>query len=170
VQTPANISVLNLVAHSNGTEGAVLDNYMEGSGIGNVIVTGQSDEFRSAFTANGWEGLVIRSNGTISLGNIKGSSNGASGIIVNNSQAPVAKTVTITNVDMYFNGGDGLSVETLGTSLTDTNAQGNGNHGVSLNNSNGLGGVLISGENYLSNNGMCGLCVDTNGAVNTHRY
>ncbi len=167
VQTPANISLLNLVASSNGTEGAVLDNYMDGSGIGNVIVAGQSDEFRSAFSANGWEGLVIRSNGTISLGNIKGSSNGASGIVVNNSQTPVAKTVTINNVDLYFNGGDGLSVETFGNiTLRNTNAQGNGNHGVSMNNSNRLGGVLISGENYLSNNGMCGLSVDTNGAVN----
>ena len=167
VETPANISLLNFEAHSNGTEGAVLDNYMEGSGIGNVIVAGQSDEFRSAFSANGWEGLVIRSNGTISLGNIKGSSNGASGIVVNNSQALTAKTVTINNVDLYFNGGDGLSVETLGNiTIRNTNAQGNGNHGVSLNNSNGLGGVLISGENYLSNNGMCGLSVDTNGAVN----
>ena len=163
VVTQGNISLLNVTANSNGTEGTVLEN---SSGSGTVTVSGSNDTIRSSFNANGWQGLVISTNGKVSLNYTTAMNNGDKGIDVDNSGATTPKTVTAKNLNLYNNGADGLSVLSIGNiTLAKINAQGNGMNGVYLNNTAGGDRIKISvsGENYFWNSGADGLHIETSG-------
>ena len=163
--TQGNISLLNVQANSNGTEGAVLNN---SSGSGTVTVRGSNDSSRSNFNDNGWQGLVIDTNGTVSLNYVTAMGNGDKGIDVDNTSAATPKAVTAKNLNLYNNGADGLSVLSLGNiTLGGINAQGNDLNGVYLNNTAGDDRVKvsISGDNYFWNSGADGLHIGTKGTA-----
>jgi hypothetical protein len=161
--TQGNISLLNVQANSNGTEGVKLDN---SSGNGTVTVNGSNDTSRSTFNANGWQGLVINTNGTVSLNYVTAMGNGDKGIDVDNTSAATPKAVTAKNLNLYNNGTDGLSVLSQGNiTLSNINAQGNGLNGVYANNDYGNTKVkvMVSGDNYFWNSGADGLHIETSG-------
>jgi hypothetical protein len=163
VITQGNISLLNMRVNSNGTEGAVLDN---SNGYGTVTVNGLSDNLRSTFNSNGWQGLQIKTTGTVSLNNLTSIGNGNKGIEVDNTYAVLPKAVTAKNLNLYANDSDGLSVLSNGNiTLSNINAQGNGANGVYANNDSGnpLLKVIVSGDNYFWNCGIDGLHVETSG-------
>ena len=165
VITQGNISLLNVTTNSNGTEGAVLEN---SSGNGTITVSGSNDNSRSSFNANGWQGLVINTNGTVSLNYVTAMSNGDKGIDVDNTSAATPKAVTAKNLNLYNNGADGLSVLSLGNiTLNNINAQGNDLNGVYLNNTAGDARVKVSvsGDNYFWNSGADGLHIGTKGTA-----
>ncbi|MDK2979835.1 MAG: putative surface-exposed virulence protein [Chloroflexota bacterium] len=165
VITQGNISLLNMRVNSNGTEGAVLDN---SSGYGTVTVNGLSDNLRSTFNSNGWQGLQIKTSGTVSLNNLTSIGNGNKGIEVDNTYAVLPKAVTAKNLNLYANDSDGLSVLSNGNiTLSNINAQGNGANGVYANNDYGnpLVKVTLSGDNYFWNSGADGLHVETSGTA-----
>jgi hypothetical protein len=64
IQTPGNITLLNVSAEENGLTGAYMDN---SSGKGNVSVTGSSNDSRGKFYMNSRNGLEIFSKGSVTL-------------------------------------------------------------------------------------------------------
>jgi hypothetical protein len=164
ISTPANIILTNIQSKQNGTEGAYLDNYQSGAGYGNVSIAGST---RSSFGDNGWEGLTITSNGTVSLTYVGAWYNGRDGIRIGNDDVHTQKTITLKNIDLIGNIGNGILLQSSGkVSVSNVKAQGNGENGLDLDNDDGLGSITISGDNYLRENGGDGLTFSTNGTVN----
>ncbi|MFN8411152.1 MAG: right-handed parallel beta-helix repeat-containing protein [Anaerolineales bacterium] len=119
----------------------------------------------ASFTTMSQHALTIQGGwkGTSGSSKIGSSSvfNGAS-LVVNNWFADV----TIKNIQIQNANGDGLVVATTGNiNLSNVDAQNNGGHGASLDNSSGSGTVTVSGKNHFSNNGNMGLKIDSSGNV-----
>ncbi|BBB49470.1 hypothetical protein Pelsub_P2701 [Pelolinea submarina] len=161
VQTPANISLLNVEARSNGTEGAVLDNQSMINGIGNINVSGASESSRCVFNANGWEGLKILTNGTVNMNYLGATNNGSDGIKVQSQ-----KTVTGRNFDLNGNFRSGLKITSIGMiTLSNVSAGGN-DYGLNLNTYSGTGNITLTGDNYFIDNESAGLYAYTStGAI-----
>jgi len=163
ISTPANIILTNIQSRQNGTEGAYLDNYQSGAGYGNVSIAGST---RSNFGNNGWEGLTITSNGTVNLSYVWALFNGRDGIRIGNDDVHTEKNITLKNIDLVGNVGNGILLQSSGkVSMSNVKAQGNGENGLDLDNDDGPGGITISGENYLRDNGGDGLSISTNGTA-----
>ena len=84
----------------------------------------------SSFNGNNLNGLVANSNGTITLQNVTTGNNGSNGLVANAN----------------------------GTiSLHDVTANTNGSNGASLNDSNGMGTIMLTGTNVFDGNASVGL-------------
>jgi hypothetical protein len=165
VETPGNISLLNVRTISNGTDGALLNN---SAGTGLVNVNGIKDTIRGSFNMNGWSGLTIMTTGTINLNFITAMFNGSDGLSLNNTSALYPKAVTAKNLNLFNNGGNGMMAFSIGNvTLSNINAKGNGLIGVSVDSTSGsdLLKVTVSGENYFWNNGSAGLIIETHGTA-----
>ena len=82
-------------------EGISVDNT---AGSGNITISGTNGSL-----GNGWEGLRVFTDGTVSISNLEANNNGQDGIrIVANT---ALKTVTLTNIVALWNGISGLDME-----------------------------------------------------------
>ena len=175
VVTPGNINLRYIIANSNGTEGALLNNFIDigmGNpvGYGKINVAGRNDAVRSMFNGNGWQGLKINSNNTVTLLYLNAYGNGMEGIRMGDAETEdenaeyIGGKVTGKNLYLYGNGGSGMSVNAKETiNLNSIHASDNGGDGVRLKNRYGIGDVLISGSNYFWGNGGHGLYGWSNG-------
>jgi hypothetical protein len=169
VVTPGNINLRYIIANSNGTEGASLNNFMDigmGSpvGYGKINVAGRNDAARSMFNGNGWQGLKINSNNAVTLLYLNAYGNGMEGIRMGDAQTEeedaeyIGGKVIGRNLYLYGNGGDGMDINAKDTiNLNSIHASDNGGDGVRLRNKYGIGDVFISGSNYFWGNGGHGL-------------
>lgn len=115
-------------------DGEVIYNFPGGNGT--VTVKSSAADIYNNFEDNSGNGLSVFSNGVVSLTNIEASRNsGGSGVYIYNIDAPSAKAVTLTKMNLGDNAKNGLQVFSRGAiTLTDLNAERNGLTGVDLNN------------------------------------
>lgn len=164
------VTASNLTANGN-QDGAWIDN---GSGVADVKITGTN-----LFNDNLGGGLMITSKGAIITNNLTASENGAGGVygvgvFLQNSTSPVAKSVTLTGVNL-FNGNfeSGLYILASGAITTNTlTANENLGYGVLLDNQS-LGvtspqNVTLNGVNTFNDNFVNGLAISTYGGVKTN--
>jgi len=162
----------SISANNNGDEGAVLDNAGFLNGLANVILTGTNN-----FKENDSDGLVIFSDGIVTVSNVAADDNGivnfnGYGLYVDNSGASTPKAVTLTGFNEFYNNySGGIRVGSDGAiTISNLTASWNQNgDGVYLeNNHNPLvpQNVTVSGYANASNNiGGSGLIINTYGVV-----
>jgi hypothetical protein len=126
------VSLNSITAISNGGSGVLVDN-SGATGNKPVTLTGSNE-----FKFNLW-GLVIYSNGAVTLHNITsiGNSSGSGLTVINPYLGPtLPQNVTLTGFGIFNQNSDaGLDIETYGAiTLTAVTADGNGSYGAYLNN------------------------------------
>ncbi len=131
-------------------------------------VTVTSSTFGKQSYVNGGPGLVIYTNGSVTLTGITASYNqGGAGVEIT-TQGTTA-TVTVKDADVGLNEGHGLSITGKGT-ITVTNLTANKNllSGSRLDNHTGSGAVNLTNATFLNNEGVDpdgGLIIQTKGLV-----
>jgi hypothetical protein len=170
IQTTKKITLTNVQVNGNtgpGTvHGAWLDND-DGAVVSDVVIT------NSSFDGNKNYGLIVYSDGTITLSNVKANGNGATGARLDNTAAASAKNVTLISGVYEFNGnlGWGLVVYSNGAiTLKDITANSNDQTGAYLVNTSASTAqpVTLTGTNIFSENLGSGLFVQSNGAIKTN--
>ncbi|MCD6319330.1 MAG: right-handed parallel beta-helix repeat-containing protein, partial [Candidatus Desulfofervidaceae bacterium] len=173
IESDGSVYMQNIDALSNGWDGIFVDNT---SGTG--YVTYKSTRKSNWLSDNGWSGMWIGSNGTVSVTStrykIVANGNGAglasSGIDINNSTAPLPRNVTLKNIVGGGNVQYGIKVLSKGNvSATSIAAMDNGIDGFMIDNRSGMGTVALKGTNVFENNTEWGLWVDSNGAVTLYK-
>jgi hypothetical protein len=173
IDTNGEVKLTNVYANENGNDtyssgGANIQN-LPASGAGKNVTITNSD-----FNENHGDGLVVQSQGIITLKDFDATRNNGSGASLENHTAPdkTPKAVTITNGEFNENSsGFGLRVESKGAiTLTNINARNNGLYGAQLNNAyaNMKGGVTLVGKDdsdQFNDNGTFGLSIFTNGKI-----
>ncbi len=169
--TKGNITLTNVQSNHNWgvsptvqASGAVLVNE---SGTGNISIS------KSSFNDNVGYGLLLRTNGNVTLNGVTANKNDLYRCIDRHLANP-AKVVAISGMSTFYDNGDsGLEVYATGAiTLTNVDAAGNGYYGAYLNNTYGtlpanvsLLGTLTNWINWFGDNDEEGLYVLTNGAV-----
>jgi hypothetical protein len=155
------ITVTNIQANNNGSDGASLRNNYGGS-IANVTVA-VSGATRNEFNGNGLNesympvddyykvglnGLTIKTLGNISVKNVlaQNNQNEGGGIVVRNDESATPKTVLISDCEVSGNDWHGLFVWSKGN-ITITNVSADTNH---------LSGVFADNCLYDDGSGTCG--------------
>jgi hypothetical protein len=159
------ITLINVTANFNNTNGIVVDNAYFTAKPANVTITGTNE-----FILNGADGLRINTYGTVLLSNITANYNGSEGTVIDANDGTILKIVTL-NGNNIFNGNssDGLYIEALGA-IKINNVMANDNIGVSssgaeLYNSFAFENqpITITGYGIFNGNGQYGLYVESNG-------
>ncbi|MFN3491681.1 MAG: beta strand repeat-containing protein, partial [Anaerolineales bacterium] len=156
------ITLSNVTANSNSGDGAYLDNLFAAAPK-SVFLLGANN-----FNQNG-NGLVIRTNGAVTLNNLTANVNALNGVDIENITAPTPQAVTLKGVNVFNdNGGSGLLIYANGAiTLSNLTALSNTAYGASLNNESvptSPSNVTISGSNMFENNDI-GLFIKSYGAV-----
>lgn len=162
------ITLSQIVASDNtsGGSGVIVDN--------TSAPTPQAITVKGFLTANSNEvfGLLIQSNGAVTLENITTDYNKSGGSIIDNSMAPKPYAVTINGVNSMSNNIDnsanGLDILTLSVvTLNNITANHNGNYGVVIDNDSSAvpNAVNIKGTNLFNDNGFTGLLILSRGAI-----
>jgi hypothetical protein len=146
IYTAGNITLDNVAANltTNNNFGTRLNNT---SGSGTVTVT------NSTFTQNTNEGLIVQSNGVITLVNVVANQNEGYGADIRNNFTGITQDVFVVNSTFSNNTGrDGLRVASGGDiTLINVTAQNNRTDGVDLSTNNGAN-VIICGGTFSGNN------------------
>ncbi len=155
IATEGNILLANVIADDTiSGEGINLYNAGYSDAIGNVTITAGTN-FWNSTSNNHLEGLLVNSNGIVSISRLRSNDNGDYGMEINNFYPnPLVKNVTLTNVEVNRNGGiAGLAISSLGAvTLNSTRADSNVNRGIVIQ-TNGniiLNGVSASFNSLLS--------------------
>jgi hypothetical protein len=114
-------------AWGNGAEGVYVDNT---GGTGNLTIAGYN-----VIGGNGWEGLRVATNGAVNISNLYAGDNGQNGVRL--AAYGDTKTVTLSNITASNNGISGLDLEMDGgthgiTILNNIRAWFNGEDGVNV--------------------------------------
>ena len=186
VHTNGAITANNLVNNSNGGKGALLDNcgyngtVCTKSTIAAVTLTGSNQ-----FKFNGQAGLMVRTNGAITLSNLTANNNsGGSGVFLDNCgfndgtsacTSSIVSAVTLNGINTFNrNNSAGLSIFTNGpvtaSNLSSTNngwGDPTNGYGVDIENWTAAAAqpVTLTGSNYVSGNNLTNLWVYTKGAI-----
>jgi hypothetical protein len=148
ITTRGGITITNITASNNGGSGLALDTCVtngttcQGNGIINLTTLYNQI---NTFDDNTEHGISITSGGAANLLYVTASSNGGSGILVDNSISNGSVTINnsskTTTGDFSYNGSDGINVSTKGDiTLNNLNASNNSVSGVVLDN------CLLSGS------------------------
>ena len=171
ISSHGNITVNNVTSVGNGNYGGFLENDYSASTPSTIKVTGTN-----FFTKNGWDGLDVLSDGTISLNNINANGNGVvgtnDGLFAQNSSATTAQSIILTGANTFnINKNAGALIEASGpVTLSNVTAFGNiTSTGVTIQNSY-LGiskpqTVTLLGPSVLTNNKGDNLDIATYGVI-----
>jgi len=153
-------------------DGAYIDNR---DGNGNVTIRASRAGTTYAFSGNTEHGIMIRSNGIVSVSDVFANNNGSNGISISNSGAPAARAVNLTRSSADDNGHYGISISSKGAVMVvDVSASGNGvsakGSGLEIYNTTGNANVTIrasrAGTSYsFSDNSDFGIDIKSNGVV-----
>jgi hypothetical protein len=127
------------------------------------------------FNGNDNEGLLISSNGAVTLANLTANSNTNEGVEINNfNNATTASyvNVTLTGTNTFNgNGNDGLNILSDGIiTLNNITANDNAGYGAKLDNTIGTAkNIILNGVNTFINNSNTGLHFNTNGSATLTR-
>lgn len=138
------VSVSNVNAEGNGSNGIIIENYLAGS---NLPVNVSS----SRFNGNSQKGLSITSRGAITLTNVGASDNildhGASlnNWMGGNTGVTIRSTSASTYYDFNGNGLSGIYIFSYGAvSVGNINANENGNYGLDIERNPGTGAISVT--------------------------
>jgi hypothetical protein len=112
------VNLRDISASNNGKSGLLVNNQVTGS-TASVNLTATTG-VRNTFNLNGsndqgiYPGFEVRSYGVISLTNIDAHKNYWTGVQLSNTDAPLAKTITLTDSDTSENQGSGLLIYSKG--------------------------------------------------------
>ena len=146
----------NYLENTAGTSASVFINSLNVSGAGSE------------------SGLIVLSNGVITLSSVTSSDSLGKGIVLDNDGASSAKSIKLSNVAVSNSSSTGLDIHSLGSvSLKNVSSSSNGEHGLILDNCRDFGGVcagsgpvkIYGSANDFSNNAMDGAIIRTNGSV-----
>jgi hypothetical protein len=162
------ISVSSVTANGNGNDGMTLYNI---NGTGSVALSGNNETQN-----NGWGGLYVETNGTVSASNLDASYNGHTqeGDGVSITANGIGKAVTLTHITTLANSNRGLGILSNGNiSLSNMRAIDNIDRGIFAKNCSedvpglctGTGNFVLKGFNETSHNSIAGLEVVSNGKV-----
>lgn len=132
ILTGKNISLVNFEVNGNEGIGAYLDN---STGTGNILLSATSANYPSRANENESTGIVIRTNGIVSVNRVFVWENDMGGMDVQNHTASLPKAVVISSSTFLENSGafDGLFVNSKGPiTLNAVTAHWNGLNGASL--------------------------------------
>jgi hypothetical protein len=155
------VSLSKVIANNNFQYGGQVTNWY---GPGNVVIN------NSIFEDNGY-GLLISSAGNVLAQNNQVNKNNGHGLILDTSNDTTGlKTITVNGGLYSANNGSGISINGKGniflTNVTTVYNIGGNGYGAYINNTNGDGGVFISGSlNRFSFNAQEGLYLVSNGNV-----
>ncbi len=157
-----NILIKDLDAYQNGSYGVYLDNYISGSGTGNVSVGTARLNWCNGQAQNGNAGLSILSRGMVTLYNLCNNYNKGYGAYVDNHNAIVPKPVTLFGNNTFSNDWDGgLHIDSKGAiTLYNVTATDSGaGFGVYLKNSftGASGGITVNGKSEFARNWLSGI-------------
>ncbi len=130
----------------------------------------------NSFSSNSDNGLMISSDGAITISNLTASNNGPNGSFgawLSNPTSPTKAGVTLTGVNSFVSnsgaGVAGLMIDSLGNVvISSVTASFNGGKGVVINNSSfagAIGSVTLSGTNVFKSNGDSNLQITSKGVV-----
>lgn len=100
-ETGGNVTLANVNAWDNGTEGIRVDNL---AGSGSVTILGSN-----VIAKNGWTGLDVATNGVVKISNLYSNGNGLDGLFIDANG--YGKAVTLTNIVAMWNGKSGIEME-----------------------------------------------------------
>ncbi len=152
IDTPGNVTLQWFRASYNGSEGVYVDT---SAGMGNVILQGANSSNNSFVSGNGWDGIVVKTNGKTTINHLWVYYSGMDGINISGGDGMAAgNNVAVNNVTIEGNTFYGLHVVTGGSfSAKKLSSQGNGYLGAYINTSWGNGAVSISNDSFFSHNG-----------------
>ncbi len=155
IQSHGAITLTNVTANSNGSDGVQLYN--------DLAPTAQAITFKGPVFAsdNGGNGLYIFSKGVISLGNVTANDNSGGGAELDNSAGLAAVTLSGTNSFSSNGASAGLLVNSNSTiTVSNVTAYDNNGSGALLTNFAGLADISVLGVNIFSGNNGYGLLMD----------
>jgi hypothetical protein len=171
VYSKSNILLENFQANGNGSSSGVNLNNSEGNG--NVTVKATLPGWLNQTNGNAYRGLVIYSDGSVSIDRTNSQSNIATGIHIESQNGPSIKPVSVMNTFTESNGLHGLFIESRGlitlTNIESRNHNSFGAYGAWLNNTYGTGGAVVKASvgktNVFGSNNYDGLYIQTLGSV-----
>ncbi|MFN8412100.1 MAG: hypothetical protein U0Z26_06905 [Anaerolineales bacterium] len=171
------ISLNNINASNNGGGGAVLNNCIKSGSTCTVVGKPVTLTGTNTFNWNTLEGLVVETDGTITISNVTASHNGSFGVFLDNcafsgsactNTLPYAISITSPSSFLY-NTNDGLYIRTTGAvTLNSITANFNQNRGVFIDNHASLSSpqaITIKGTNFINGNDNTGLRMVSYGAI-----
>ncbi len=185
------ITLLNVVAFDNDGYGAYLNNQVAGTTAGITINAGTGKG--NSFISNRDDGLIIRSNGAVTLTNINATGNGDYGVNIDNTTGTGGVTIKAagtwgtgfdySNIWSWGNsfsrsGYDGLYITSHGpVSVTVHQARENPDEGIRIIGLGGTGAVTITGPTgslaQIYDNGTVfledGIHVEANGLITLNK-
>lgn len=166
------VSLSDFSVYNSAAEGVRIDNTYGPSTAGVTIGSTLPGSWQNASTNNSSSnGVVIFSNGTVSVDRLQSNYNGLGGLVIGNQLSTSSPGVTVKNSSFYGNsGGSGLEVTSKGAiSISNTYAAGNSDYGLLLSNTIGNAPVsILSPFSYNNNSGYNGnnaILVTSKGAI-----
>jgi hypothetical protein len=168
VSTTGNIILNNVIVRGSVNSGAgiftgaILDNYMAGTGTGSVTIN------NSEFLNNEGGGLYVYSNGAITTNNLVANFNDSTGVWLDNSTTQ-GKAVTLKGFKQFNNNSSDGLVVLSGGAITLSNVVANNNLGNGIYLSNTIStaklGITLGGTNFMMNNGEDGAVLYSYGTI-----
>lgn len=161
------VKLSQIVASTNNANGVYVDNTSAPTPQP-VTVSGYLHSSYNSFT-----GLVIFSDGAVTLTSLIANTNGSYGVYIDNDNAakPYAVTINGYNSMNGNSGGDGLSITSFGViTLNNINASFNSGYGTYIKNDAGTipSAVNVKGTNIFNDNSLEGLYVQSRGAITVY--
>lgn len=170
--TSAGSIVLTNLSADNNISGLVINNsYASNS---SSVKISNSKGYINSFSNNDSYGIYIEIPGEITLGGIKASENGNTGVYLTNTSSTKFSDVTLINVTASGNSNDGVNIITLGdVMLKGVQTDENTNYGINVNNAAASSSGNVTAMPYTtggeglksSGNGKQGLVINTNGNI-----
>ncbi len=140
------LTLTNAYAEWNGDDGAILDNT---AGTGGVTLAASGTNQGNYFDRNAGSGLVILTNGAVSLTNVDANENATFGLLINNTGGTAPVTIKESgNWNNWYtaNGLNGLTIVSRGpVTVSFRRANDNGGTGIFIDASGGTGAVSLAG-------------------------
>ena len=167
------VSLTNFEASDNGQRGVYIRNSYDGISAGVTIKANYTPlfgTFTNVLHNNFSHGMVVSSNGTISVDKVLSLNNGGDGINLNNTSAITAKTLVLLNSEAWGNASSGFELYSLGSvTVTNCSAHDNSSSGLYINNSAGVGNITVGASTIKNMTGNPrSLEIYTKGIINIH--
>lgn len=111
IEAKGNITLINFIAEGNDRPGITLDN---SNGLGNVTITSTLPNIVNQVYDNTYQGIIIYSNGSVSVSKVYVEKNEMGGLFIHNETASLPKPVSVTSSNFSGNKDDGLFISSKG--------------------------------------------------------
>ncbi len=160
IETASPVTITNIEANNNAGFGVYVDQTAAPDQLEPVVISNSKTD------GNSWDGLYVTAGGIVTLDKISGSSNSGSGAVIH-SRAGVSMMNTLGANAFGVNGNNGLFINTVGTvTVTGLEVFNNGGEGLSIINTTSGSAANVTLRNIISRvNESNGIGVLSNGIV-----